>query len=260
MKKVHLDKLLHIAIVAAYEAGVEIIKVRNSVDIGAVKKIDKSYVTDADINANNVIMSALKQTGISIISEEIDNDIKRSNIVWIVDPLDGTSEFVAGGEEFTVNIALIENRKVVLGVVYVPMTKELYFAHKYIGSYKIIGDDIVKGIDYLIDKSVKLPYTKTEVYTIVASKLNLDKKTKFFIDTISEGKEVVYKNRSSSLKFCMIAEGNADIYPRYSCIFEWDTAASHAIVKFAGKNIYTLYGYELTYNKKYLMNPYFIVK
>jgi len=178
--------------------------------------------------------------------------------VWLIDPLDGTSEFVRGGDEFTVNIALTEGGEVVLGVVYVPVTNELYFAHKEIGSYKYVGEKL--NYTDLLKSSTKLPYTTTEKYTIVASKLNLDKATSFFIENLSEGKDVEYANRSSSLKICMVAEGNADIYPRFNSIFEWDTAAAHAIVKFAGKNIYDMYGEELQYNKESLRNPFFIVK
>jgi len=132
------DKLLDIAIRASYFAGDEILKVYNSTYKGAKLKFDKSIVTDADLNANKAIISYLTQTKIPIISEENITDINRENNIirlnskqiWMVDPLDGTSEFFKGGDEFTVNIALIENNEIVLGVVFVPVTKELYFAHK----------------------------------------------------------------------------------------------------------------------------------
>lgn len=259
-----MDKLLDIAIKASYYAGYEITKVYNSYTKGARIKEDKSIVTDADINANKVIIDFLTPTNIPIVSEENisnvfdeDNSIRlNSNRIWMIDPLDGTSEFFNGGDEFTVNIALIENHEVVLGVVYVPITKELYFAHKGIGSYKYVGE----YTDKYLERAIRLPYLKTEKYTIVASKLNINKKTKNFINQISKDKDVIYKNRSSSLKFCMVAEGSADIYPRFSSIKEWDTAAAHAIVKYAGKNVYTLQGKELEYNKKLLINPSFLTK
>jgi len=261
----YLDSMLSTAIVASIDAGYEILKVYN-VDYKGVKiKKDKSYVTNADINANNVIMKALKKTGIEIISEEIKiPKHRKQEYMWIVDPLDGTSEFVAGGDEFTVNIALVRNHEIILGVVYVPVKNELYFAHEDLGSYKFIGDFIktltigdtaTNIINHLIEDSVKLPYTETNIYTIIASKRNLDSETSFFIENLSEGKEVKYINHSSSLKMCVVAEGNADIYPRFSCIWEWDTAAAHAIVKFAGKNIYNMSGEELQYNKINLLNP-----
>jgi len=263
------DELLYIAITAAYSAGFEILKVRNRKNMCINIKKDNSFVTCADINANNVIISALSKTNIPIISEESIIPI-RTNIktIWIIDPLDGTSEFVKGGPEFTVNLALVKDHKVILGVVYVPMTKELYFAHNEIGSYKYVGDMKQKLSDYL-NVSKKLPYTKTDKTTIVASKLNLDKKTKRYIYNIVNPKDnkgrikplnVEYINRSSSLKFCMIAEGTADIYPRMSIIYEWDTAAAHAIIKFSGKNVYDIYGNELLYNKLSLKSLQFIAK
>ncbi|NPV13122.1 MAG: 3'(2'),5'-bisphosphate nucleotidase CysQ [Ignavibacteria bacterium] len=259
-----LNNLLNIAIKSSYLAGEEIIKVRNNITQGVKLKKDKSYVTNADLIANSIIIEQLEQTRIPIVAEEsIPNVLKENNIIrrnsrriWLVDPLDGTSEFIKGGIEFTVNIALIEDYEVILGVVYVPVTKELYFAHKDIGSYKWIGD----YEENLIEKSQKLPYTKTEKYTVVASKLNLDKNTQLYINNITIGKDFTYKNSSSSLKFCMVAEGTADIYPRMTSIKEWDTAAAHAIVKFAGKNVYTLGGLELRYNKEKLINPPFVVK
>ena len=265
-----LNELLYIAIRASYEAGAEIMKVKNSGIKGERRKKDKSYVTDADINANNVITQNLVYTGIPIISEESNLPKSRLNeeYIWIVDPLDGTSEFVADGNEFTVNIALVKNHKVILGVVYVPVTNELYYASEEIGSYKFIceidyeinDEDVTNYIKSLIYDSLQLPYTETDIYTIVASKRNLNKETSFFIENLSDCREVKYENRSSSLKMCVVAEGNADIYPRMSKIWEWDTAAAHAIVKFAGKNIYDMSGEELQYNKSNLLNSYFIVK
>lgn len=259
------DQLLLIAINAAYSAGIEIIKIRNKKNKGVEIKKDNSFVSDADINANNVIMDALSKTNIPIISEECENKNRQKfDTIWIIDPLDGTSEFLKGGIEFTVNIALVVNHKIILGVVYVPMTNVLYFAHNDLGSYKYVGFKRENLSDYL-NSAKKLPYTKTDKYTIVTSKLNLNMETKKYIYKLVNQKENInkqfeYKKISSSLKFCMIAEGTADIYPRLSAIYEWDTAASHAILKFAGKNIYDLYNNELIYNKKSLFNPKFIAK
>jgi len=126
---------------------------------------------------------------------------------------------------------------------------------KIIGSYKYVGEFVE---DYK-EHSVKLPFTKTNIYTIVASKLNNNEETEKYIKNLSIGKETKYVNRSSSLKFCMVAEGTADIYPRIGQIKEWDTA--DAVVKFAGKNVYsTIDNKELRYNKITLLNPPFVVR
>ncbi len=257
---------LTVAIQAAIDAGKSILEVyatKFDVEI----KGDESPLTLADKNANTVINSYLIDTKIPIISEEnrqLDySDRKDWKECWIVDPLDGTKEFIKRNGEFTVNIALIKNGNPVLGVIYVPVSKTLYFTSEDASSaFKITIDNESIDAETILQKAVKLdPYiSETPVVRIVGSRSHLNEETSEFISEIEKANEVEIVSKGSSLKFCLVAEGLADIYPRYAPTMEWDTAAGQAICQAAGVNVIDNTTQKaLKYNKQNLLNPYFLV-
>jgi 3'(2'), 5'-bisphosphate nucleotidase len=264
---VDIKQLLFIAIESSLKAGEEIIKVYES-DFAVEHKDDKSPLTLADRNAHNVICELLNETNYHVLSEEgklIDySERSQWDYFWMVDPLDGTKEFVKRNGEFTVNIALIHKQRSILGVIYVPVTKMLYFAAEGIGSFKFqISDPSIENLVYLITKSERLPIHKqNKKFTIVASRSHLSEETEMFIDGIkTTHKEVEFISSGSSIKLCLVAEGSADVYPRFAPTMEWDTAAGQAICEGAGKKVidYSTNN-TLLYNKQNLLNNWFIVQ
>ena len=219
-------------------------------------KEDESPITEADLKANEVICRELKSLypEIPILSEEnkqIPYETRKGwNRFWLVDPVDGTKEFIKKNGEFTVNIALIENRKPILGVVYAPALEDLYTGTLDGGAYK---------------NGKRLPLkdnlTPEESLTVVASRSHLSQETEDFIANLkSKTKTVETISKGSSLKLCLVAEGVADYYPRLAPTMEWDTAAAHTVCLAAGKKVYRHDNNEdLTYNKENLLNPWFIV-
>ena len=182
---------------------------------------------------------------------------------WIVDPLDGTKEFVKRNGEFTVNIALIHNGNPIMGVIYVPVKEELYFAMEGLGSYKIKQSEAIDSLDKLIESADKLPIDcKRENYVIVGSRSHMSTETEVFFEEMKkEHGNVEVMAVGSSLKFCMVSEGKADAYPRYAPTMEWDTGAGHAIAKYAGFSIKQYNSSEdIVYNKEDLLNPWLLVK
>lgn len=239
------DTLKHIAIQAALEAGQVIMKVYRS-PMEVVSKPDGSPVTLADKQANQVILQHLKNTRYPIISEEsLQEAFSKRKLwekVWLVDPLDGTREFLSGSGEFTVNIALVENGQPVLGVIYAPVSGKLWSGMK--------GDG---------NKPEKAGVSPGSI-VIGVSRSHREPKTRNLIEMISErygGAEI--RAVGSSLKFCEMADGRMNIYPRCTSIYEWDTAAGHAILRAAGGEVYSLEDHKpLVYNKENLQNPPFI--
>jgi 3'(2'), 5'-bisphosphate nucleotidase len=263
-----MRKLLERALEASYLGGLEIIEVYNS-DFAVETKEDKSPLTLADKRANSVIISILESTGLPVLSEE-GKEIpyeKRSNWgkFWMVDPLDGTKEFIKRNGEFTVNIALIEKGIPMAGVIYVPVQRMMYFGIMGWGAYKIQLDSKPESFDpeYLAHVAEKLPKaTKGRKYTAVGSRSHMSPETEVFFEQLrKEHGEFEVVSMGSSLKICLVAEGVADVYPRFAPTMEWDTAAGHAIVLAAGKSIidYTS-GKEMRYNKENLLNNWFVVK
>jgi 3'(2'), 5'-bisphosphate nucleotidase len=198
----------------------------------------------ADQNANTIINTFLVPTEIPIISEENKQtdykDRSHWNRCWIVDPLDGTKEFVKRNGEFTVNIALIEDGTPILGVIYVPVSKTLYFTGEAADkSFKIVLEDEDISVDaILLNASEINPANESEPVKVVGSRSHLNDDTKAFISEIEKEKTVEIVSKGSSLKFCLVAEGAAHLYPRFAPTMEWDTAAAHAILLTVGKNIY----------------------
>lgn len=264
-----MDHYLSVAVAAAVEAGAEILKVYSS-DIVVELKDDQSPLTEADRRSHNTIKAQLEATGIPLLSEEgkqISYEERKGwQRFWLIDPLDGTKEFIKRNGEFTVNIALVEDGVPILGVVYVPVKNILYFGDGEIGSYKLIWkekemfpDDLLK----MIDRADKLEgKSSTGKYTIVASRSHLSPETERFIAEKRERHgDVEIVSAGSSLKLCMVAEGEAQVYPRLAPTMEWDTAAGHAVAKFAGCRTYDFHSEEeLRYNKKDLHNPWFVVE
>jgi len=263
----NIDTLLEIAIKAALEAGKRIIEIYNSEDFSIEYKRDNSPLTKADIAAHHIIQERLESTNIPILSEEgkeipYVQRVQWENL-WIVDPIDGTKEFIKRNGEFTVNIALIANQIPILGVIYVPVTKELYFGDNQFGSFKVLSVDSSTPFSEIKPNSIKLPFPiQKRNYTIVSSRSHLTKETISFITELEKMHGTIESiSKGSSLKLCMVAEGTADCYPRFAPTMEWDTAAGHAICKYAG---FELIDYktkvEMLYNRIDLLNNWFIVR
>jgi 3'(2'), 5'-bisphosphate nucleotidase len=250
-----LPELLIVAIKAAEAASVKILEVYNSGDFQAEAKGDNSPLTLADKKGHNIIVEHLKVTGLPILSEEGKNipykDRKDWEYFWMIDPLDGTKEFIKRNGEFTVNIALIHKNRPVLGVVAVPVSGEVFSAAENLGVW--LKKD---GRETQLPRRAALDLSQPGL-RVVASRSHMNEETQTFIDGL---KDPVLVSKGSSLKFMLLAEGKADVYPRYAPTMEWDTAAAHAIISAAGlKVVQADTGKDLRYNKENLLNPYFLV-
>ncbi len=262
---------LYVAIHAAIDAGRSIMNIYTdpNADFEIEKKADNSPLTRADKAANQLILTALSSTPFPILSEEGKEipyeEREKWETLWMVDPLDGTKEFIKRNGEFTVNIALIHNHIPVLGVIYVPVRKELYYGVDSVGAFKFSNLDSAyrPSMEEIQQKSHRLPISLGhQGLVVVASRSHQSEQTLKFIDNLKkQGQPVTTINSGSSLKICLVAEGSADIYPRFAPTMEWDTAAGHAIAKAAGCEIYHVdEKTPLRYNKQILTNQWFIVK
>ena len=257
---------IQIAIKAALEAGEAIMKIYNS-EISVEYKDDESPLTEADKRANDIINSYLLKTNIPIISEEnkqVDYSTRKAwNICWVVDPVDGTKEFIKRNGEFTVNIALVEDLKPKYGIIYVPVTKTLYIGDVIKNkSYKANLESHKTSVEEVENTLEEIqPKKANKRIQIVGSRSHMNKETLAFIDQIkSSGKDVDIVSKGSSLKFCLIAEGLADVYPRFAPTMEWDTAAGQAICNAVGVAVISEETKTpLLYNKENLLNPWFVV-
>jgi len=258
---------LKTAVRASLEAGKAILEIYHSKDFDIEIKGDKSPLTKADKVAHNIIVSYLKKTNTPVLSEEGKEtpykERKKWRQLWIVDPIDGTKEFIKGNGEFTVNIALIEDQIPLLGVVFAPVLGDLYFSEQGVGSFKVNIDLDNFDIERDILKATKLPIEREDdTFTIIASRSHTSAETEVYIQQMREehGK-VVLISKGSSLKICMVAEGIADCYPRFAPTMEWDIAAGHAICIYAGLNLIDLEtNQNMLYNRKNLLNNWFLVK
>ena len=241
----------------AIKAGEEILKYYTK-DIHVTHKDDSSPLTKADLASNKIIMNALQQLDrtIPILSEESLVEWKeRKNWTkyWLVDPLDGTKEFIKQNGEFTVNIALIENNKPILGVIFTPVKFDLYFAQKNYGSYKINSSSKLINLQ---EAEKIFVANQSSIKRIIGSRSHSNQTFDSWVNQNFPNSEIV--QAGSSLKFCLIAEGAADIYPRFGPTSEWDIAAGHIIVNEAGGRVNTFENIEINYNKKEdLLNPQF---
>lgn len=254
-KAIDLDTVLQLAIRAAEEASRDILEVYHSGDFQTEQKDDRSPLTLADKKAHRRIIDVLQPSGLPVLSEE-GKDIpyqerRHWEYFWLVDPLDGTKEFIKRNGEFTVNIALIQKDVPVLGVVAVPATGELFFASDGRGAWMRTHS---REVPLMKRSPVDLNRPGLRV---VASRSHMNEETRSFIERLSDP---VLVSKGSSLKFMLIATGQADIYPRFAPTMEWDTAAAHAIVKTAGyKVLQAETESEIVYNKENLLNPPFLV-
>jgi 3'(2'), 5'-bisphosphate nucleotidase len=273
------DLYMLMAIQSSLEAGYAILDVYHS-DFSVEYKPDDSPLTLADKRSHEIIVNNLRPPGIPIISEEgRDTPYEQRKTwerLWLVDPLDGTKEFIKRNGEFTVNIALVENHKPVLGVIFVPDKDILYFASRKVGAFKLENSQSLgpldlkggkKGPDILlkkiIDRAVRLPVNISPLpsFTIVASRSHSTPELQAYVEEKRRDfGRVEFIAAGSSLKFCVVAEGRADVYPRLGPTMEWDTAAGHAITENAGSRVLR-YGTQktLVYNKQDLHNPWFSV-
>jgi 3'(2'), 5'-bisphosphate nucleotidase len=275
------------ALLAAKDAGRAILDVYNqNFDISYKK--DHSPLTQADQRSHSIIVSHLSDlTGerLPILSEEGESSSykqrRRWEYFWMVDPLDGTKEFIKKNDEFTVNIAQIHQNRPILGVIYVPVKDVFYFAGDGLGAYRIDNSDILaigtkrlvkndsaRVLETILARSIKLPddkhrfEKKDSQITIVGSRSHATKELEAFIETMRKKHEQVeFISAGSSLKLCLVAEGRADIYPRLGPTMEWDTAAGQVIVEQAQGSVLNYDMDEpLRYNKKNLLNPWFIAR
>lgn len=264
-----LEDLSLIAINASIKAGLEIMRIYESDNLDVVDKDDQSPLTKADTAANVIILKELELTQLPYITEEIKavkyKDRKDWVECWIIDPLDGTKEFIKRNGEFTVNIALIKNHKPVLGVIYVPVTGDIYFGnveHKtYVKSNSASG---FESYEEFISSHISVGRDNLSTsIKVVGSKSHMNDDTKVFIDKLisdNPNKDVEVVSKGSSLKFCMIAEGQADIYPRFAPTMEWDTAAGQAICEATGCVVVDQKTQKsMKYNREELLNSYFLV-
>lgn len=244
--------------IIARQAGAVIMDIyKNEADFGIEHKADNSPLTRADKAANDVINEGLEKLAFQapILSEEnkeIPYSVRKNyEYFWMVDPLDGTKEFIKRNGEFTVNIALIHKNEVVFGVVYVPVLKELYWAVKGQGAYSYIGEtekNLSAAKFHINDTYLK----------VVASRSHLNDDTKAFVEHLDDPELV---SKGSSLKLLLIASGEADLYPRLAPTMEWDTAAAQIIVEEAGGHVLQAgTNKAVVYNKENLLNPYFLCK
>ena len=222
-----LNECLETAIAASQKASDAILDIYSSGNFETEKKSDESPLTKADKESHNIINKYLGVTGFPILSEEgkqlLYNERRNWEYYWLIDPLDGTKEFLNRNGEFTVNIALVKNNTPILGVIFVPAKETLYYALKDGKSWKEFSDGTLLPLP-VKNKTVDLAQTGLR---IVASRSHRDSFTETFLQKL---KEPIIISMGSSLKFMLLAEGEADIYPRFAPTMEWDTAAAQAIL------------------------------
>lgn len=244
----------------ALKAGDAIMKIYQS-NFAVEQKEDQSPLTAADRASNEIIISSLKHfyPDIPVISEENKltpfEERSKWDYCWVVDPLDGTKEFIKRNGEFTVNIALVYKNEPVLGVVYVPALSKVYYAEKNKGA-----NLSVKG-STPVSLSVR-PLAEDGILKVVGSRSHNSKEVDDYVQQLREKyPQVDFVAAGSSLKFCLVAEGKADVYPRLAPTMEWDTCAGQLIATEAGAEVLQYPELTpLTYNKENLLNPYFIVR
>lgn len=254
-KQLHLSVLLPHIVALSRQAGKAIMEIYQSGDNGETRKADDSPLTLADMASHRAIVEGLNAftPDIPVLSEEASNipyDTRRHWLrYWLVDPLDGTKEFIKRNGEFTVNIALVENGVPILGVVYAPVLDTCYYAAQGAGAHVQRGSELPRPMQ------VRL-HNGDEPIKVVASRSHSDARTAVLLEKLGPHESV---SMGSSLKFCLVAEGVAHFYPRLGPTMEWDTAAAHAVVVEAGGVVRDAAGVDLCYNKEDLHNPEFFV-
>ncbi|MGQ4810043.1 3'(2'),5'-bisphosphate nucleotidase CysQ [Candidatus Entotheonellaceae bacterium PAL068K] len=233
-----------------------LLMIYNRTEVQVEMKADSSPLTQADLAAHHDIVTRLQALtpDIPILSEEsqsIDYDQRRDwATFWLVDPLDGTREFIQRNGEFTINIALVHAHRPVLGVVHIPVRQVTYGAAEGQGAFKTDGNDTV---------TLQANQSLGATLQVVASRSHAGADTRAFLDNLRQDYDLKVVSKGSALKLCMVAEGSADLYPRLGPTMEWDTAAAQCVVEQAGGHVTTLEGEPLRYNKENLLNPFFMV-
>lgn len=267
MPSIDLAKLFQISLAA----GREILDVYTQ-DFDVETKADDSPLTMADKRSHQTIMDGLKAEypQIPVLSEEgaaiSYEERQKWDAFWLVDPLDGTKEFIKRNGEFTVNIALVEDRYPVIGAIYAPVLDTFYFGKEGKGAYQLeqASQKVINSENEILEKSTAL-FSKSndsEIAKVVASRSHMSKATQAFIDRLKHNQgQVDVISAGSSLKFCLVATGQANYYPRFAPTMEWDTAAGQAIVEAAGGNVIRYEDKErFYYNRENLKNDWFLVK
>lgn len=246
---------VEVAIEAAKSAGEEILKIYHA-DFEVYTKKDESPVTTADLASNKTIQEYLIQTQIPILTEEEDfgsYELRKDlPLLWLVDPLDGTKEFISKEKDFAINIALIQHNKPIFGLIYIPFKREVYYAMHGEGAFLLKGND-----------KIKLPLnSRNDKYVFLKSRSHPDSKLEEYIGKLKrKHTDLDVRIVGSSVKFCEIALGNADEYTRFNPTMEWDTAAGQVLMNEIGKQLIDLStGKEMVYNRKNLKNNGFTVK
>jgi 3'(2'), 5'-bisphosphate nucleotidase len=250
-----VEKYVKEIILASREAGAAIMEIYNQEDLGIQSKADESPLTMADLAANKILCDTLKKISpeIPIISEENETlsymDRAGWEYCWVVDPLDGTKEFIKRNGEFTTNVALVKGDAAIAGVIYAPALDEMYWAIFGSGAYSEINDEV--------EKMQVLNYSKSdENLKLVCSRSHLNDATQAIVNEYNNPELVA---SGSSLKFMKIAKGDAHVYPRMAPTMEWDTCAAQAILEEAGGLVLQAGSEEaVVYNKENLLNPSFI--
>ncbi|MGB0246947.1 MAG: 3'(2'),5'-bisphosphate nucleotidase CysQ [Flavobacteriales bacterium] len=258
-----MNDWINVALKASLEASQAIMDIYESDDVGVEYKEDASPLTRADRAAHHVILRHLEPTGIPVLSEEGKHmpfeERSQWDELWIVDPVDGTKEFIKRNGEFTVNIALVRQGRVAGGVVLAPV-----LGHAYVG---VVGEgawrlDVAADVDAAWDTRVSLPLNAGKrAFTVVASRSHMSPETEAYVEEAkSVHGEVNLISKGSSLKLCMVAEGTADAYPRFAPTMEWDTAAGQAVCEAAGCDVIDQNtGAPMRYNREDLLNAWFLV-
>ena len=284
MENKNLKTLLQTALLASLEAGEEIMRIYTDPkqDFGIERKADNSPLTLADKASHRVIMRYLAATPIPVLSEEGQHlpyeERSGWDCLWVVDPLDGTKEFIKKNGEFTVNVALVRQGAPVLGVVYVPATRVLYYGIVGEGAWKCTvpaleanlpeADSLAAFLSQGAPSDGKAPFGGEplptdqghDTFTVVASRSHMSPETQAYIQKMEHG-QVRTVSSGSSIKICLVAEGVADAYPRFAPTMEWDTAAGDAVARAAGRAVTNAEnGKPLLYNKPNLLNPWFLVE
>ncbi len=245
------DKLINSVLEIAEDAGKAILAVYDE-PVELTVKADESPLTQADKAAHNLIEQRLKALtpDWTVVSEESEAEVKNQrtqlSVYWLVDPLDGTKEFIKRNGEFTVNIALIVNGESVFGVVGVPVQNKLYWGGKEYGCWFKNTDGVSR---------LSATKEKGELLRVVGSRSHVNAETAEYLQRLGAHELV---SVGSSLKFCLLAEGKADLYPRLGPTCEWDTAAAQAVLEGAGGKVETLEGRPLRYSKPDILNPWFV--
>lgn len=262
-----VSELTQLAIKAAINASKDILAIYQSDDFEIESKEDKSPLTKADKAAHKIISSILHESKIPILSEEGESITyetrKYWNKLWIVDPIDGTKEFIKRNGEFTVNIALVEKGIPIIGVIIAPALGLIYFSEKNVGSFKSTVNFDFFNLENIFSKAIRLPlFNNVEKFTVLVSRSHLSKETEAYVENLrGKHRKIKLMSKGSSLKLCLVAEGKANCYPRFAPTMEWDTAAGHAICKFAGSQLTDIKtNKEMIYNRKELTNNWFIAQ